>query len=89
MKRSDMVNLIAEDLLNLYGEDSQEREEARVSSMMRRLGQAHAALKTVEAWGMLPPFCEKIWLPQSQISFQVSGNQWEEETDTLEGEDDE
>ena len=56
MKRSEMIEIIAEALLQgLYGGDSEECEEAREESYMHRLKTAAIALKAAEGAGMLPP----------------------------------
>jgi hypothetical protein len=61
MKRSQMVKLIAEALLEAYGGDQAEREEARESSKMRRLKMANLALVAAEDAGMLPPLVQTAW----------------------------
>lgn len=57
MKRSEMVEKIAEELLQsrIYGGDTEEREAARMSTKMQRLRFANEALKAVEKFGMPAP----------------------------------
>lgn len=63
MKRSEMVEHIAEQLLtssNYFGGDREEQEEARDRTKMRRLKLAHLALKAAEEAGTLPPSYEGL-----------------------------
>ena len=55
MKRSEMVETIAEALLKFYGGDASEQEQVRDFTKIQRLIIANIALKTTEEWGMLPP----------------------------------
>lgn len=58
MKRSEMIEKIAEDLLhshNIFGGDAAEREEVRESTNMSRLRFAAAMLDSAECNGMVPP----------------------------------
>lgn len=55
MKRSEMVDHIAEKLLELYGGDKEECEEVRKETKMSRLKFAHKALQAAEEKGMTPP----------------------------------
>ena len=55
MKRSEMVEQIAEALLTLHGGDSDEQEWAREATKMSRLIAANKALSAAEQLGMLPP----------------------------------
>tara|TARA_R110000868_G_scaffold66014_14_gene197074 strand:- start:4817 stop:5104 length:288 start_codon:yes stop_codon:yes gene_type:complete len=70
MKRSQMVEYIAEALLELYGGDEAEREEAREASKMHRLKTAHIALKAAEKNYMEPPGHMK------PIPFESNGKQY-------------
>lgn len=53
MKRSDIVELIAEALLTLYGGDADEWEEVREPTIMARLKMADTALKALEKAGIV------------------------------------
>jgi hypothetical protein len=56
MKRSEMLEIIAEALLHTYGGDEVEREEARESSKMSRVIRANLALTACEKAGMTQPY---------------------------------
>lgn len=60
MKRSEMVEHIAEEFLKLYGGQEDEWEKRRESTKMSRLKFAHQALKAAEGKGMFPPFADII-----------------------------
>jgi hypothetical protein len=79
MKRSEMIETIAEALLELYGGDEDEREASRSITKMKRLKIANITLKAAEEAGMPPPFVERIWAAHAQTSFPVSGYEWEKE----------
>lgn len=55
MKRSEMVEHIAEALLVMYGGGPDEWDPVRKETLMRRLKTANIALQTVEEKDMLPP----------------------------------
>lgn len=55
MKRSEMIEVIAESLLRLHGYDAEEWNEVRTQTKMHRLKTAHIALKAAEEAGMRPP----------------------------------
>lgn len=80
MRRSEAVEQIAEHLLintNLYGGDNEERERVRDLTKMSRLRIAHHSLEAVENLGMLPPFCEEIYMKVHRNG--DTGHEWEEE----------
>lgn len=80
MKRSEMVEKIAEDLLELCGGDKAEQEEVRESTKMTRLKFAHYSLKSAEKYGMLPPeYFYKDDFAGDGMEFETLINEWESE----------
>lgn len=68
MRRSKMVELMAEALLVRYGGDEQERNEVRESSFMMRTINANIALEACEKAGMFPPETREsqwVWEPEN------------------------
>jgi hypothetical protein len=86
MKRSDMVEKIAEELLQMhrYGGDKEEREEVRDTTKIERILWAHNALKAAEKFGMLPPEAcigDNYGTEEQPLYLETYANEWEEEND--------
>lgn len=85
MKRSEMVENIADALLKLYGGDEEEREIVRDSTKMNRLRMAHIALQTVEKFDMLPPkrtIEEEKWVENDGVTYKqgkIKNRSWDPE----------
>jgi hypothetical protein len=77
MKRSEMVNIIAEALLQLYGGAEDEWEEVRQQTRFTRIKTAHKALEAAEEAGMVPPIPTSKDL-KAQIDWTYT-KCWEEE----------
>lgn len=80
MKKSEMIEHIAEALLALHGGAPDEWEEVREVTKMRRLKAAHTALKTAEEKGILPPehtFKDPGHFPGDQFEYVM--RVWEDE----------
>ena len=59
MKRSEMIEIIAEDLLKIYGGAEDEWNQVREETQMWRLRMASIALKAVEKTGLLPHWTDR------------------------------
>lgn len=82
MKRSQMLEIIAEALLETYGGDLEERNEVRDSSIINRLKRANIALTACEKAGMFPPATKASqWCWESEDNNRIENKESEKYED--------